>query len=245
MHTDMRNIFVFFFAFVLLTKTSEAQVQGKGKRPENSGPAFELTATTGPVVFMGDIKYFRYVPQAEEWRFAAGISAGYRFSALWGVRGNLLTGRMAGKQKKGNHRMENRFHEINLSGILYFDNLFGEKRFDRLFQPYLMAGTGLLFYQTDLFTVQPDQKQESSGKKTEGLLLLGLGIDFHINRQWSVAIESANRGVNTDYLDLRKSGYPYDVYNITLIAIRYRFGFSVSNTYYPVRVIKRKTNRGF
>ncbi len=243
----MRNIFVFIFLLLLLAETSNAQIQGKARRREGSGPSFEVSVVTGPVTFLGDIKYFRYVPQADEWRFAAGFSAGYRLSALLGLRGSLLKGKMAGKQKTGNHRMENRFSEINLNGLFYLDNLFGEKRYDRFFQPYLIAGTGLLFYQTGLYTIQPQQKEKNGGKKTEGFLLLGMGIDFRINRQWSVSIESANRGVHSDYLDLWKSGYPYDVYNITLLAVKYRFGFSLHNErgYYPQQVIKRKTNRAF
>ncbi len=91
-------------------------------------------------------------------------------------------------------------------------------------QPYLVAGIGLVFYNTNLYTLNPARQVKKSGNKTEGILILGLGIDFRMNNQWSVSIESANRGVNSDYMDLWPSGFPYDVYNITSVSIKYRFG---------------------
>jgi hypothetical protein len=234
-------LIVILFVPVLLA----AQDKGKFGKTENNR-FWELSVFTGPSIFMGDIKYYRMVPARDEWRMAYGFSAGRRLSAVFGVKGMLTAGKLAGKQKSGNYRMESRYREMNLSGILYLDNLFGKKRTDRLIQPYLIAGLGLVFYNTDLFTQQPDAKIQNSGNKTEGILLLGLGIDFRINKQWVITAESANRGMQSDHMDLWVSGYPYDVYNITSIGIKFRFGFSSTRSgYYPQEVIHRKTNRGF
>ncbi len=244
MTPNRRNIHL-LFALLLTTGTVNAQVKGKINRAENL-QYWEVSLFSGPSVFLGDIKYYPLIPAQGEWRFAYGLAAGRRISALFGLKGMLLSGKLAGKQKAGNYRMDSRYREMNLSGILYLDNLFGTKRTDRQVQPYLLAGVGLLFYNTDLFTQQPEEKVRNSGNRTEGILLLGLGIDVRINRQWSIHLESANRGMNSDYLDLWRSGYPYDVYNVTTAGIKFRFGFNTTHTgYYPKAVIRRKLNRGF
>lgn len=233
-----------FFVFLFLPVVLSAQVINNFKQTENL-QYWEISAFWGPSLFMGDIKYYRYVPAKEEWRFAYGLSAGRRFSALFGARGNLLSGQLAGKQKAGNYRMQSHYNEMSLSGLLYLDNLFGKKRTDRRIQPYLLAGVGLVFYNTELFTLKPDQKVRNSGNRTEGILFLGLGLDFRISRQWSVTAESANRGMLSDSMDLWVSGYPYDVYNVTSIGLKYRFGFNSGHNYYPKTVTKRKLHRAF
>jgi hypothetical protein len=235
----------FFFLFLMVPFLLSAQVSKKVKRPQRL-QYWEAGLHEGPVVFLGDIKYYHFVPQQKEWRFATGISVERRLSAILGVRGSAWDGKMAGLQKKGNYKMQSGFYEVNLSSLVYFDNLFAYHRFDRRIQPYLVAGIGMLFYNTDLFTKNPDQLVRNSGNKTEGLLMVGLGIDFKINKQWFVSVESASRGIHSDYVDLKASGYPYDVYNITSVSIKYRFGIvDRSEIYYPSRVIKRKINRGF
>jgi len=240
-----KRITLLFFVFLNLPCLLPAQVKGKVTHAEML-QYWEGAIIAGPSLFMGDIKYYRLAPEKDEWRFAYGLSAGRRLSALFGARGILLAGRLAGKQKSGNYRMENRYVEMNLSGLLYLDNLFGEKRTDRRVQPYLVAGIGMVFYNTDLFTQQPDNKIKNSGRKTESILLLGLGIDFRMNRQWSINVESANRGMHSDNMDLWVSGYPYDVYNVTSIGIKFRFGFHSGQTgYYPQKVTKRKLHRAF
>lgn len=240
-----KGYYPLFFILFFLPVRLLAQVSGKIDKNENL-QYWEVSAFSGPSVFMGDIKYYKFVPAKDEWRLAYGLTAGRRLSALFGVRGNLMAGKLAGKQKNGNYRIESNYNEMSLSGILYLDNLFGEKRTDRQVQPYLLAGIGLIFYHTRLFTQQPDHLVKDSGNKTESLLLIGLGIDFRINGQWSVFAESANRGLNTDYLDLYASGYPYDIYNVTVIGLKFRFGMAGSaKGYYPERVTKRKFNRAF
>ncbi len=244
MAPNRRNILC-LTVLLLVADMLSAQVTGRISRAENMR-YWEVSAFSGPSVFMGDIKYYHLMPFREEWRFALGFSAGRRLSPLFGIKGMLLSGKLAGIQKSGNYRMESRFREMNISGLLYFDNLFGEKRTDRQVQIYLIAGVGLVFYNTDLFTRQPDRKVRNSGNRTEGILLIGLGMDFRINRQWSVSLESANRGMDSDYMDLWASGYPYDVYNVTTAGIKFRFGWSgQNNTYYPKAVIRRKLNRAF
>jgi len=239
---------VFFVLLLILTSLTDlsAQVMGRVNQTEHL-QYWEGAVGVGPSVFMGDIKYYRIVPAKSEWRFATSVSFSRRFSALFGLRGTALMGKLAGRQKSGGHRLESRYYEINMSGILYLDNLFSENRFDRLIQPYLVAGVGLVYYNTDLYTQAPNQVVKNSGNKTIGLLLLGLGIDFRLNSQWSVFAESANRGVNTDRMDLWVSGFPYDVYNVTSVGVKYRFGFSSEDSpgYYPEKVIKRRFSRAF
>ncbi len=237
--------FILLLVLTSLTNLS-AQVMGRMNQTEHL-EYWEGTVKFGPSVFMGDIKYYRIVPAKSEWRFATGVSFGRRFSALLGLRGTALMGKLAGRQKTGDHRLESRYYEINMSGILYLDNLFGENRFDRFIQPYMVAGIGLVYYNSNLYTLAPGQLVKNSGNKTEGLLLLGLGIDFRLNSQWSVSAESANRGINSDHMDLWVSGYPYDVYNVTTVGVKYRFGFSSRNSpgYYPRKVINRKFHRAF
>ncbi len=231
--------------FIAISLVSNAQVKGKVNKTEQMS-YWEGAIHIGTSIFMGDIKYYRIAPAKGEWRFTYGISFGRRLSALIGIRGTLLVGKLSGRQKTGNHSMESHFDEINLSGMLYLDNLFGEHRFDRFVQPYLIAGTGLVYYNTNLYTQNPDELVKNSGNQVEGLLLLGLGIDFRINRQWSVSLESANRGMLSDYMDLWKSGFPYDVYNITSAGIKYRFGYSSnSRGSYPQITTRRKVHRAF
>ena len=51
-----------------------------------------------------------------------------------------------------------------------------------------------------------------------------MGLKFRLTDQWALNLESSNRGLNSDMLDGRESGFKYDVYNYSSLGITFKFG---------------------
>ena len=202
---------------------------------------WELNGNAGTSLFFGDIKQYRWVPAGvpmSEWRMGEGLQFGRQFSYVFGLRGQFLFGKLAGVKSDWDRYFYSDYFETNLNVTMNLNNLFGKnKRSDRFFNIYLYGGIGLTQYNTTVYELSTDKVLHKvgyghgsgfNGRTLEGILVGGIGADFRINDNFRITLETANRAMNSDYMDHWDKGFKYDIYNYTSIGISWRFGLKNS-----------------
>ena len=158
---------------------------------------------------------------------AAALSAGYRFSPVWGLRGGF-----SGWQGKGswvNPQQEYKFNYAQLNVDATFDiaNCLGGFNHKRFFNPYLFAGIGanIAFNNDDAVAINAagyklqylwdDSKAFVAGR-------LGVGMDFRICDAVAFNLEG-NANAMSDHFNSKKAGNADWQFNI-LAGVSIRFG---------------------
>ena len=216
---------------IILLSTAKSNAQNKSY--------WELNYNLGTSLFFGDIKQNQWLPVSGtygEWRIGTGFQFGRQISYVFGVRGQFLYGQIAGSRKEWNRYFQSDYFETNLNFTLNFNNLFGVKRSDRLFNIYMIGGIGITQYNTTVYEMGTNKILARVGKwgtngdgsgiggrTLEGIFTTGLGVDFRINDNLHLNLESVHRGMNSDAYDAWMKGFPYDIYNYTSFGISWRF----------------------
>ncbi|MBU3928507.1 MAG: hypothetical protein KKB74_11935, partial [Bacteroidetes bacterium] len=195
-----------------------------------------FNASGGTSLFFGDIKQYQYMPVTNyenEWRFAGGLQLGFQISPVFGVRAQGLNGQLAGTRRPSNLYFEANYIEFNLNSTISIRNIFFPYQDDQLWDVYLVAGIGLTNYNSELMELSTKKVLRKvgygngngiNGRTIEGILIGGMGLKFRLTDQWALNLESSNRGLNSDMLDGRESGFKYDVYNYSSLGITFKFG---------------------
>lgn len=92
-----------------------------------------------------------------------------------------------------------------------FQDFHGDSRDDANISPYLFAGAGLMYfnpqarYNDVLYDLQPlGTEGQAPGQEyslVSPVVILGIGLKFHVDYHWSWSVELGHRATFTDYLD--------------------------------------------
>ena len=158
---------------------------------------------------------------------AASLSAGYRFTPVWGLRGGF-----SGWQGKGcwvNPRQEYKFNYAQLNAEATFDiaNCLGGFNHKRFFNPYLFAGIGvnMAFNNDDAVALnEAGNKLQYLWDDTKAFVAgrLGVGMDFRICDAVAFNLEG-NANTLSDHFNSKKAGNADWQFNI-LAGVSIRFG---------------------
>ena len=158
---------------------------------------------------------------------AAALSAGYRFTPVWGLRGGF-----SGWQGKGcwvNPRQEYKFNYAQLNAEATFDiaNCLGGFNHKRFFNPYLFAGIGvnIAFNNDDAVALnEAGNKLQYLWDDTKAFVAgrLGVGMDFRICDAVAFNLEG-NANALSDHFNSKKAGNADWQFNI-LAGVSIRFG---------------------
>ncbi len=157
----------------------------------------------------------------------AAMSAGYRFTPVWGLRGGF-----SGWQGKGcwvNPRQEYKFNYAQLNADATFDiaNCLGGFHHKRFFNPYLLAGIGvnMAFNNDEAVAInEAGNKLQYLWEDSRAFVAgrLGLGMDFRICDAVAFNLEG-NANALSDHFNSKKAGNADWQFNI-LAGISIRFG---------------------
>lgn len=212
--------------------------------PSSSGSsanALRLSVGFGPTLFFGDVKQYQYYPVTNyesEWKFGGSLMLEYPISPVFSLRGQGLYSELAGTRREWKKYFNSELIEFNLNTAINLNNLIGGFRPDRSWNINLVVGVGLLNYNTTVYELGSNKVLVErgfgngsgiGGRTLEGLLMGGIGFDYHFNKNWSVRFETANRALNSDLLDNHANSFEYDVYNHTSIGLSYTFKSSGKN----------------
>lgn len=199
---------------ILITKLSVAQY-------------YEAGVGIGLSLYYGDLNAPDLSTNLTNSRFAIQGFARYLPHANYGVRANLMIGRLYGDDNKSKEQFQKtrnlRFHSIlveaSVMGEYY---LFGydAREGTQLFSPYATAGVALFYfnpkadYQGQTYALQPlgTEGQGLPGMPSKYSRLsfaipFGGGIKFKINDRWNFNVELLARKTFTDYIDDVSTNY--------------------------------------
>lgn len=257
-YRKLSHLVLIFFVTALISNYSIAQTtyskqSGKnearpqksaGSMPSSSGSsanALRLSVGFGPTLFFGDVKQYQYYPVTNyesEWKFGGSLMLEYPISPVFSLRGQGLYSELAGTRREWKKYFNSELIEFNLNTAINLNNLIGGFRPDRSWNINLVVGVGLLNYNTTVYELGSNKVLVErgfgngsgiGGRTLEGLLMGGIGFDYHFNKNWSVRFETANRALNSDLLDNHANSFEYDVYNHTSIGLSYTFKSSGKN----------------
>ena len=220
---------IFFFTVFYL----QAQHVVPGKK---FSPYWETGLNVGSSIFFGDAKQNPIMPVStnnNEWRIGGSVMFGRQFSYVFGLRGQALYGQIAGTKRASDYFFEGDYIEFNANTTIDLNNLFGKNRTDRFASAYLLVGLGVTNYNSTVYQLSTSLQKKQigfgngsgiGGRTLEGILTGGVGVNFRINKNFIINLESANRLMNSDNMDGWINGFKYDIYNYTSVGLTYRFG---------------------
>ncbi len=229
--TLFRLILFIIVFFPLIIAKAQNIVPGK-----SFSPYWEVGINGGTSLFFGDIKENSFFPISKdnnEWRLGGGLIAGYQFTHVFGLRGQVLYGQLAGTKRSLDRYFEGDYIEFNLNTTVDLNNLFGKKRSDRFASAYLLIGVGMTNYNSTFYNLSTGTKtgyigfgsgSGINGRTLEGILTGGVGVNFRINNHLVINFETANRIMNSDKMDGLVKNFKYDIYNYTALGLTFRFG---------------------
>lgn len=186
-------------------------------------------------MFIGDIKQYRYYPvyhYESEWKFGVNMTLERSVSPTFSIRGQAMYSELAGTKRPWQQYFNAELIEFNLSTAINLNNLFAGYAPERAVTFDLIFGIGLLNYNTTVYQLGTNNMVSMlgfghgkgiDGRTLEGIALGGLGINFHLNNNWAIRLETEVRGVNSDLLDNTLGVFPYDMYHNTSFGIAYTF----------------------
>ena len=167
-----------------------------------------------------------------EWRIGYGLILNWQISPVFGIREQLLNGKLSGTNREVNKYFVANILSGNISSSVNFSNLFFKYKPDRFFSVYGIAGIGLSNWRTEMKDLQSDKVLASNGtgngrglwgRTLEGNIPLGIGFNFRINNNFVINLENTFYGFNSDKLDTKVSGSKYDMFSYSSLGLTYKF----------------------
>lgn len=228
-------IITVWMAVFLILPPIQSQAQNTSVKKRNS--YWYLNANTGTSTFLGDIKANGFFPSSSnghsEWRMGEELQVGWQLSPVFGLRGQFLHGQLSGVKSSSDQFFQADYLEFNVNATVSLMNLFSGYKEGRKWNVYLLGGVGLTNYNSTAYKLSDHSLvgrmgygygKGLGGRTLEGIVTGGVGVSYRINDKWSLQLETANRMLNSDAMDLWINGHKYDVYNYTSFGISFRFG---------------------
>ncbi|MBU2557075.1 MAG: SPOR domain-containing protein [Bacteroidetes bacterium] len=203
--------------------------------------SWRLSAGFGPSLFFGDTKQYQYYPvmnYESEWKFGGSLLLERNISPVFSLRGQALYSNLAGTRRVWKKYFNSELIEFNFNTAINLNNLIAGYNANRPWNINIVVGVGLLNFNTTVYELGTDKVLAKrgfgngsgiDGRTLEGIIMGGLGIDYQLNSNWSLRLETANRALNTDLLDNYAGGFKYDIYNHTSLGLSYTFRSSGRN----------------
>ncbi|PKP52247.1 MAG: hypothetical protein CVT92_09965 [Bacteroidetes bacterium HGW-Bacteroidetes-1] len=229
------QILLVFILFYGVVYSQKIDYSNNSDRINAFNPEWHLTVSGGTSVFLGDVKQNPVLPSLSnrsELRYVGSIGFGRRFSSVLGLRIETDYSHVLGTSRLHDIHFQSEIFEGNLVLQIYPINLLTSFKSDRLADFYLVAGGGLINFNSILYQLIDGKTLAKSGfgngrgiggRTLEGMLFGGFGIEFPVHSNWAIRFEMANRILNSDMLDLKQSGSKYDMYNYATFGIRFKF----------------------
>ncbi|MCK9291024.1 MAG: hypothetical protein WCR58_08090 [Bacteroidales bacterium] len=221
----------------LLLATTQLFAQKSIHYPD-SEPPWTISAAGGTSIFLGDIKQNKIMPtffNKNELRFVAALGVEYSLSNSFRLRGRAAYSHVIGTHRPTNRYFQSFVYEGNLSVMFYPINAIWGYDPDRVANIYLLAGIGIVNYNSTLYTLDLLQTLGTrgygngkgiSGMTLDGVAVGGLGLDVPLGSLVSLRFEMTNHMISSDEMDVVVSGFKYDAYNQFTVGLAFHFGSS-------------------
>ncbi|MCF8297137.1 MAG: porin family protein [Saprospiraceae bacterium] len=233
------TILLFLITVLLLPSIAKAQ-QNYGLF-ENWNANFNL----GYNKFYGDItdkknSIFRNTPFHkyfyENRKMMYGFMFGKDINDIVNVRGQILYGNIKGTSEIYLSYFDAKLFEYNLNAKVNLSNLILGTSSYRSYSFYATAGIGMVNWNTQRKDLKTGVVLDGNGfvndggigalHSTEGVIPIGLGVEFNLNDNWQIALESTLHGIKTDKLDAYFSeSKKVEGFGYVSVSMEYTFDF--------------------
>ena len=219
--------------FFLFPKLSFSQNTNNSNETTHFRGYWSINLNAGANLFWGDLRQNTFMPvfkNENELKIGYGLILNRQISPVFGIRGQVMNGQLSGTKRSINRYFIADILESNFNATINFSNLFFQYKPERLFSLYGIVGVGLTYWCTKVKTLGTNKIISESGcgsgllKRTvEGVIPIGLGLDFHLKDNWMLNLESTLHGVNSDELDMTVGGSKFDMYSYISLGVTYKF----------------------
>lgn len=225
-YTHIRKACIIVF-FVLGSVSMAYCQQLQAGQPTTNN--WELGLNVGTLGYFGDVNTSKNV--ISQLKMGYGLSLSKQISPLFGVRGNLLIGKLKGKTDS-NLEFSSDLVEAMINASINLSTLCWGTDRNQLINIYGLAGIGLGNFNGSTVNRNTGEVIHSfghhSGKGINGYEVGGLGniglyVDLDLGSNMKATIESTFKFTTDDKLDGIVSGFKHDVYNYTALGIAYKF----------------------
>jgi OmpA-OmpF porin, OOP family len=237
-----------FLTTGLMALVSTGLLAQETSTPTASAPAsqreidrWSVGVNGGVLLFYGDIRQYDFYPVTEynsEWRFGGGLTVNRSFNSFFSLQGQLLFGQLSGSRAirragrtftstwPADVYFETNIFEYGVNAVINLSNLtLSQRSKPRKLSVYALAGLGLVTFDSEVKSLQTEFRFNKSGKTTETVVPVGLGVKYKINNKFDVGLETTFGNVNTDKLDATVvNGSASDKYSYSDVTLTYKFG---------------------
>ena len=219
--------------FFLFPKLSFSQNTNNSNEKTHFRGYWSINLNAGANLFWGDLRQNTFIPvfkNENELKIGYGLILNRQISPVFGIRGQVMNGQLSGTKRSINRYFIADILESNFNATINFSNLFFQYKPERLFSLYGIVGVGLTYWCTKVKTLGTNKIISENGcgsgllKRTrEGVIPIGLGLDFHLKDNWMLNLEGTLHGVNSDELDMTVGSSKFDMYSCISLGVTYKF----------------------
>ncbi|MFI3298319.1 MAG: OmpA family protein [Rikenellaceae bacterium] len=166
-------------------------------------PHFKLGLQVGASYTIGETSFTNLISPA------AALNFGYDFSPVFGVRLNVSGWQSKGYMPSLEEGYKFNYVQAGLDLTADIRNLFGENKFDRVFNPYLFVGVGYNygFNNDEALVLSKSANMEYIWEENQSLLVgrFGIGAEFRITEVIALTLE-VNSNLLSDKYNSKKAG---------------------------------------
>lgn len=199
----MKRIACIAGALLLIATPYSGRAAGDGDR-SGFNRHWYLQVQAGAAYTLGETSFGDLVSPA------AALSAGYRFSPVWGLRFGLSGWQARGAWASPASPYDYNFLQGNVEATLDLANLFGRFNPTRTVNPYLFAGVGLNYaFNNDEAVALNDAGYTMdniwSDSKAFAVGRMGVGVNFRVSNRVQLGLE-VNANILSDKFNSKKAG---------------------------------------
>lgn len=225
----MRKLILLIVIIVLgFSFNAKSQNAEKGKILDK----WSINVNAGLPMLWGDVE--TTLSDKFKARTGFGFFIAKQISPVFDVRGEFTKGQLSGSKPSGNRYFEADFYKYHLNVTMSFTRLLYKDQPCKRLNIYGIAGIGMTQYRSLLKRITDNKIIGNSAYKsvvagtgeeweTEGIIPLGLGISFKIDRRFEITGENQWYMVNSDRVDAQVGGYKYDILTYTSLGLTYKF----------------------
>lgn len=200
-----------------------------GQQSDNN---WKLGLNIGMLGYFGDVNTAKNI--TSQLNMGYGLSLAKQISPLFGLKGNLLIGKIKGKTDS-HLEFNSDLIEAMINASFNFSQLCWGDKHNQMINVYGLIGLGLGNFNGSTINTSTGALIRSfghhsgggiSGYEVDGIGNIGLCLDLDLGSNLNATIESAFKFTSDDKLDGIVSGFKYDAYNYTSLGIAYKFPLS-------------------
>ncbi|MBX7182521.1 MAG: OmpA family protein [Bacteroidia bacterium] len=216
--------------------------------PKKAYKKWSIGINGGLTQFYGDVRQYDWYPimKKEAGKSQPELGFGVQgvltrsLSNVFGLRGSLMYGTLAGMKRSSNSAFSSYFKssliEYDLTVYANISNMFyTDKAKPRFLTIYGFAGAGLMHFRTLRKNLKTDAFMSSQGYKlagtekkemtTETVFPVGAGAKFRLSKSLDLSLEATLVNVNSDKLDAKVgNSFRKDKYLYTSLGLAFKFG---------------------